>query len=397
MNRTYLHPEDMEMEEILAKGFEKEDNMTTKIKLVATEIRKVINQMEIWKLPKNNIKVKDITKGECDIPQELYSLIETIVQSPYVNENQSSKGEMKRNKISSICSSIILTASNGRIKPSTCLTLGLSAKSLTGSRRIINILNRLGHSISYTLVEEIETELAYACSSENRVLPYDLNPRIHTHVAFDNYDQYVETASGKDTLHDTVGIAYQNHSEVQEFSMHSLQESIEDISIDVSHSQSRRRKYYSQFDDKMVPYLKGNNRIAPLIGNEPMRPENAEVITETNIIWMFHHAMLKDEAKKWFAWHTERLIDQNPIQKIGYLPIINASPTSDTVVLKTMDVALKLANECDQDYIVVTYDLAIASKALKISADMHPKFDRLFINLGAFHIELSYFKVSMFY
>ena len=30
-----------------------------------------------------------------------------------------------------------------------------------------------------------------------------------TGLAFDNYDRFVETLTGKDTLHDTVGIAYQ--------------------------------------------------------------------------------------------------------------------------------------------------------------------------------------------
>ena len=32
-------------------------------------------------------------------------------------------------------------------------------------------------------------------------------------LSFDNYDRYVETLTGKDTLHDTVGIAYQNEIE----------------------------------------------------------------------------------------------------------------------------------------------------------------------------------------
>jgi len=34
-----------------------------------------------------------------------------------------------------------------------------------------------------------------------------------TGVAFDNFDRFVETSSGKDTLHDTVGIIYQNDPE----------------------------------------------------------------------------------------------------------------------------------------------------------------------------------------
>lgn len=129
-----------------------------------------------------------------------------------------------------------------------CLTLGLSVKSLTGCRRMVNILNRLGHCISYTKVEEIETEIAYACSEENRILPYDFNPNIPIHLAFDNYDQYVETTTGKDTLHDTVGIAYQNISESHDLRVSLLEDSINEIRIDGNQNRSSRRMYYSLFD-----------------------------------------------------------------------------------------------------------------------------------------------------
>lgn len=159
-------------------------------------------------------------------------------------------------------------------------------------------------------------------------------------------------------------------------------------------TQTRRRKYFSSFDNSVEPYLKGTQDITGLFGEEPKIPRNWKTIAETNTLWMLNHAILRNKAKKWYSWHSVRLIDQNPIQKVGYLPIINASPTSDAVVLKTMNMALQLADECDQDYMVVTYDLAIASKAYKIQADEGTEFRRLFINLGAFHIELSYFKVS---
>ena len=37
-----------------------------------------------------------------------------------------------------------------------------------------------------------------------------LNPNLKTGIAFDNYDRYVETVTSKNTLHDIVGIAYQD-------------------------------------------------------------------------------------------------------------------------------------------------------------------------------------------
>ena len=84
-------------------------------------------------------------------------------------------------------------------------------KSLTGSRKVIEVLNRLGHSISYSAVEEIETELTFEGTKENRLIPQQMTMDSEAGVglAFDNFDRFVETLSGKDTLHDTVGIAYQ--------------------------------------------------------------------------------------------------------------------------------------------------------------------------------------------
>ena len=42
-------------------------------------------------------------------------------------------------------------------------------KSLTGSRKVIEILNRFGHCISYHAVEEIETELTFKANKEGLV------------------------------------------------------------------------------------------------------------------------------------------------------------------------------------------------------------------------------------
>lgn len=57
-----------------------------------------------------------------------------------------------------------------------------------------------------------------------------------------------------------------------------------------------------------------------------------------------------------------------------------------------MQRSLSIAEECGQQYISVTYDLAITKIALSIQALEKPKFNRLFIQLGAFHIQLSFFK-----
>lgn len=388
--RTFLHRADLSNEEIFSKGFEQDSDLILQIKKIAFEIRKIVKASPKCQLPKNNLTLENVIKGECNAPKELYALIEYLVKGP-----KTQKTPAKDIKISSICDSILYTMSNGLIKPSSCLSLGIATKSITGSRKMIEILNRMGFCINYNLVEEIETELAYGCSSSESMLPYGLksNSTLQTHVAFDNFDKFVETSSGKDTLHDTVGIVYQNLDTTIDIIEPDLSH-IADAANVMSNGTQRRRKYESQFDDTIEPYTSNNRTVRQIYEKDPGVPMNWQIAIDLNVLWMLSHVFGVGTAQRWFTWNADRTIDKNPQQKIGYLPNLNASPTSDAVVLKTMKIAKNIATECNQEFIIVSYDLAIASKAYKIQQSMRPEFDNVFINLGAFHIELSYFKVS---
>ena len=47
----------------------------------------------------------------------------------------------------------------------------MAMKSLTGSKKVVTMLNRLGHCINYIVIEELETELSYNCSNANEITP----------------------------------------------------------------------------------------------------------------------------------------------------------------------------------------------------------------------------------
>lgn len=78
-------------------------------------------------------------------------------------------------------------------------------------------------------------------------------------------------------------------------------------------------------------------------------------------------------------------------QKIAYLTIINSSPTNTSVVLETMRQGLQVSEECNETYMEITYDLAIAKVAMQIQSTEKPRFDNLFIHFGSFHIMMAYF------
>ena len=54
--------------------------------------------------------------------------------------------------------------------------------------------------------------------------------------------------------------------------------------------------------------------------------------------------------------------------------------------------ALRIAEECGKTSIAVTYDLEIAKMAMHIQEEESPNFDKVFIVLGTFHLELAMFK-----
>ena len=64
----------------------------------------------------------------------------------------------------------------------------------------------------------------------------------------------------------------------------------------------------------------------------------------------------------WTGWNSRIVKDVLPLQRVHYLPQIDASPTRVEAVKETMERTLRILKECNQRYISVTYNLAIAKQ-----------------------------------
>ena len=63
--------------------------------------------------------------------------------------------------INSYGQDLINGTSKGRVKTVKSVVLQSCIKSLTNNKELINIMNKFGHRISYSLLEELESETAY--------------------------------------------------------------------------------------------------------------------------------------------------------------------------------------------------------------------------------------------
>lgn len=401
-NRIVIMPKDSTIPHLIFQQLEESEQ----IQKVALLLRKTV--LKITKKPfSSDISVQDLIAGECSIPDNLKDFCYSLFGG---TNRRRHKSTACQRIVKSVAEDIIYNVSNGSIKTSKHVTLGLSLKSLTSSRKIIDIINRYGHCCSYHTIEELETEATFSSSNSSTLCPPGIihSPNLHTGVAFDNFDRYVETVNGKDTLHDTVGIIYQDvmsetneEEECAEESEREPEVQPEQIPTNttetVNRPRRRRRRTFDAIAPELTPYLKKPKMMDLLLPNEDCRQLSATelditIIRNIDLIWMLSHAFKVPNLPMWAGFNSQIIDDQSLPQKICYLTPVNLSPTDKTVVFETLKQSQKIAEEVKQPFIQVTYDLAIAKIAMQIQSEEKPRFNNIFIHLGGFHIMMAYFK-----
>lgn len=99
----------------------------------------------------------------------------------------------------------------GETKPPKQIFLSYGVKTLTGNVEVICMLNRSGHGVSYSQLEENGRALCLqklaANLSQTRILPGTIRPYVFTNLAWDNIDHLEETSTRGDTTRRVNGIA----------------------------------------------------------------------------------------------------------------------------------------------------------------------------------------------
>ncbi len=227
--------------------------------------------------------------------------------------------------IKSVSSDVLFAVSHGRVKTGKHMTMGLGVKSLTGSRKVINILYRMGHSISYPAIEELETQLATEISMRGTSTPDGLQrkPGLMTSLAWDKFDQNTETLSGAGTVHDTVGIGYQNR-------MSDSQEDVVDPPPAQQKKKERARTFVMQ-EKTLEPYRK-----KPKMSKfhytkiQINQPAHATLLEWRDILWML--SMNTESFPLWTGWNAQLSEDHLPLHNIQYMENITLPPTQLNVV-----------------------------------------------------------------
>ncbi|GFX17272.1 hypothetical protein TNCV_1064741 [Trichonephila clavipes] len=313
------------------------------------------------------MKMEDLINGKCTILERLDRFFKALILGKEIRRRDGVNCHRLNN---SLASEAIHCVNNGTVKPSKHITLDMTVKKLTSSKKMINILNRLGHCCNYNTLEELETEATISCANRSQICPPDIiqSPSLSTcGVAFDNFDRYVDTLTGKDTLHDTVGIIYQNVSDDYDIELNSSGIS---GNLDIPLPPTKRRRTFNEEIPELPSF---NHRLQMLenltpVENEPNLPANLTLIETIDLLYLCSHFLHVPNSPMWTGFNSKIIKDTSPKQKVSYLTPINFSPTNVVVVKHTMEQAQVVGKECNQTYVQVTYDLEIAKIAYKIQS-----------------------------
>ena len=92
------------------------------------------------------------------------------------------------------------------------MALGVAARQITGSQRLVQLLNQFGHCCSPDLLYKHDSALTKAISTESTFIPRNIAIDLPTTLVWDNNEFTEETLSGKGTAHVANGIIIQNRS-----------------------------------------------------------------------------------------------------------------------------------------------------------------------------------------
>ena len=193
-------------------------------------------------------------------------------------------------KILSIGQDILYLASHGKVKTPKHVSLPFLVKSKTGSVEIITVLNKLGHGISHSQLEEIKpgiAEVQMKAVENGTLLLSNCQLNIFTTSAFDNNDLAKETLSGNNTTHCTNGIVI--HRKADSFQASQI--------IDDNNIKSKRRSFKAP-PVPLVPYSEGK-RVSPkavALDAEQLVLSKEELIIGKmkDLLWLISRAATED-------------------------------------------------------------------------------------------------------
>lgn len=301
--------------------------------------------------------------------------------------------EKEAPKVFSICQDLINVSSQGRNQTPKSLALAMAVRQISGCSGLINILHGLGHCVSLSSTMAYDSALAQLTINTSNIVPKDFIPGKHVNLVYDNID-FKEDSENQ--THVTNGIIIQQviHHDTQPVIQHPL----EQVTVAIR----KKQRTVAVPVSNITPYSIGAKK-TPTFDGEAMGTTLKELQVSSNEFVSAHkldlmYALAKmfatDEENPWPGWTGfNTLLRQSNIptmSRVGYLPIVDASPTEYSTLNEVLKSGIKIMDKLRLQQTVVVFDEAVYAKIQHIRWKEPVFYDRFVVRLGEFHACMSF-------
>ena len=301
--------------------------------------------------------------------------------SEYVEVN-----EKQAVKIFSICQDLINVSSKGKIQTPKSLALAMTVRQITGCSSLINILNGLGHCISLSSTMAYDSALAQLTINTSNVIPRNFVAEEYVNLVYDNINFGEEIAK---QTHVTNGIIIQKmtvkidnglpHSTVIKKSQRTVE--VPNCAIAEYSIGTKKTPTFHEIDQDAQPM---SIALRDGAGRTAYKLDLAYVLSKM--------VCATDETPLpgWTGFNTMLHEEIPDVQSVGYLPVINASPTEYSTIKEILQRSKSIAEKLKLKYAVLVFDEAVYSKIQHVRWKEREYYDKFIVRLGEFHTIMSF-------
>ena len=293
--------------------------------------------------------------------------------------------------VDSYAADLVYSVSRGKVTTAKHVLLATGLHNMTGQRNIIEIVNKLGHCISYNLTCEIETAQAvraqYLATKNNSlpIRPSTDSSTVLTVFWVDNFDITVEKQSGRGSVNTTHLVAFQELSD-------QCYSAVEFPTIE----RTNKRKLDLPETPRVPVNINVKAEPPTLPVSENISTSALNHIDDDYFIWCWTRKENSfDQLLSSFSgWLLKQRGNNNLIKtEMTYLPPIASKVTEFSTIVTYMDYLQKLAREVNMPYVNITLDIGAAINAYKVLWNRRDQFANIVIHPGDFHFMKENFQV----
>ena len=386
--RVLLYPDNLTMDDLVMENQSLKDelhvlkqntsNTDGLIAKVSTILRNDIKGLDI-QLPWPPLPA-DLDEPSQYMPNSLTKFLKYLFSGDQDQSAATTRPRVQR-LTESVGQDIVHTVTHARVKTPKHIILPFAVKSLTGCVELNRILNRFGHGLSYSQIEEIDTALCLhklARRNEDGVaLPEFIQQFIQASCAWDNIDRLEETLSGGGTSHRVNGIIVQKKMFGPEPQRRFP-------------NQPRDKGRTVKFVEADLPIYNAGTRVGPP-PRKYVKLETGQLKEEANkknLVWILArlHCTSNQKVSSWTGFNI-LVRDEEEICEdvVAYLPTINAPATNLSTVHEVLIQSQKLKCSLGLQTMVVVFDQALYAKATDIIWKEPGRFTDIVPRMGVFH------------